>query len=220
VAIPLDEPELWRAVAGAAVAGGSLLVLHRPGSGATVLAGLVIAAALDGPGAAMVLACVAVPGALLSWRRSAPRPWTPTALSVVAAGALYACVPDTERALALLGAMTVAAAAAIVGRWSWDATATTLSVGAVVVVITDGEPRTSAVVGGVAIAVIHELAQWARPAKAGVAAACMAMAVCSRVAGRGDDTLRPAVVAAAAFILTAAVLAWEHRARRHDTTPR
>ena len=130
--------------------------------------------------------------------RRGARPWLAALLSLGAVLGVYACTPDTELARQAAGGVVGAAAVAIAGRWSWARAADAITVVLVYVVISDGRPRTSAIVGGLAIAAVHLVAQRQVPISPRVVAvAGGATLVCSRVAGVSDSTSTSIAVVAA-----------------------
>ena len=106
----------------------------------------------------------------------------------------------------MVGAGAAAIAAGAAWWWpSWLVTAALL-----VVAAHDGAPRASAVVGTVAIAVLHVLGQLhlragARPL-AVLLVVAVAMAVCSRVAGLAESAMPATVVAGVAVVAAAGAL--------------
>ena len=127
--------------------------------------------------------------------------------SWMAAAATYVCVPDTELALVVGGAVGVTGLAAIVLGWAWLGSGAVVSVALVWIAVTDGSPRASAVIGTLAVAAIHALLQVALPARARpwplLVIGSVAMVVSARVAGLGDGLLRPLAIAAAAVVVVA-----------------
>jgi hypothetical protein len=103
--------------------------------------------------------------------RDVERHWGPwwAPMAVVTCGALYSTVPDTERALALMGAVVGLCAVSVVVRVPLRLGATAWAFGAMVlfVAIDDGWERRSAVIGGAAtlgLFVIEPLARRLVPA--------------------------------------------------------
>ena len=156
---------------------------------------------------AVALARTAVGG---TGRRRAVR-WGPPILSVGAAFAAYVCVPDTERALWLLGAGAGAAAVALLLRLRWEPAALLVTIGLVWVAIEDGPPRTSALIGTLSIAVLHVVLQHrvhvvpaGGPVLSVLALATLALLLAARVAGRGGGWVRPFAEALLIVVATTA----------------
>lgn len=138
------------------------------------------------------------------------RPAAGVTLSLLAAGGAFACTPDTELALGVLGAVVGAGAAWVAFglAWWWPATVVTGSL--VVVAVTDGWSRASAVVGTLAVAVLHQggqaLLHRDAPAVVVLPIAAVGVAMCSRVAGLAD-TARAALAVAVPTLVVATVAA-------------
>ena len=179
-----------------------------------------VEAFFDGGYVARGIAIGAVLFLLLATALGAPRrgarPWLGALLSLGAVLGMYACTPDTELSRQAAGGVVGAAAVATAGRWSWARTADVITVVLVVVAISDGRPRTSAIVGGLAIAAVHHLAQrQVHLSPLVVALAGGATLVCSRVAGTAESTSTSiAVVAAVAVAAAGAVCLDRARASR------
>ena len=127
-------------------------------------------------------------------------------VSLLAAGGAYACTPDTELARMLTGAVVGAGAAAVAAGAAWWWPSWLVTAALLVVAAHDGAPRASAVIGTVAIALLHVIGQLhlragARPVVV-VPLVAVTMAVCSRVAGL-RATAGPAVVIAAVAVVAA-----------------
>jgi hypothetical protein len=211
----LEDGGFIRAVGVSLAVGAATVWIDRDrphGRGLTALA-VVAAGILAGsllPGVALL---VVAAGGVAHLR--SPRPpvasWDQVLLALAAAGAVYACLPDTELALAVLGAVTVAGAVALVRQVPWRAAAAGTTAALVAASLLDGSPRSSALVGGLGIAaclgVVSATDRHGLRRKAGVVViATGAMVVCSRVAGRGPDTIRPVVVTAACVALVVAAV--------------
>jgi hypothetical protein len=212
----LGAEELWTAAAGSLAMAIVLLAVPRTGPGHRVpwapvvlLAGLAAGTASGTThrwDVVLVAAGVAVVAALRA-RRSLP-PAPAAAASVLAAGALYACLPDTEVARVILGAVTVTGALAVALRRPWLVAAWTVTAALIAATLVDGRSRATAVVGGMAIALIHALVTLlprARPRWPAwdLAVVAVALGVCSRVAGRGADTARGVAIAGACILAVA-----------------
>jgi hypothetical protein len=131
-------------------------------------------------------------------------------VSLLAAGGAYACTPDTELARLLTGAVVGGGAAAVAAGLTWWWPSWLVSAALLVVAAVDGSARASAVVGTVAIAVLHAVGQLqlrggARPVVV-VPVVGVAIAVCSRVAGLADTAEAAALVALATVGATTVAL--------------
>jgi hypothetical protein len=131
-------------------------------------------------------------------------------VSLVAAGGAYACTPDTELARLLLGAVVGGGAAAIATGLSWWRPSWLVTGALLVVAALDGAPRASAVVGTVAIAVLHAAGQLRLRAGthpvAVVAVLAVAVALCSRVAGLADTAEAALLVAVPTVLVAGGIL--------------
>jgi len=208
----LGSAELWAGVAGGMVAAGLVIATGarlRPALGLAAAIGL---AALPVAAAPVFWTALLVAVALLV--RGERECDTAVVASWLAAASAYVCVPDTELALVVAGAVGVTGVAALVLGWPWRASGAVVSVALVWIAVTDGSPRASAVVGTLAVAAIHALLQVGLPGRARPAplllVGAVAMVVSARVAGLGDGVLRPVAIAAAAVV----VLAWLVLGRR------
>lgn len=157
----IESVELWAAVAAALVAANLLALTRqrRPGLAVAVAIGVASVAYGVGSGAVALLLVVMA----LAWPAT-DGSFTSILASVAAASAAYACVPDTERALVVLGAVVAVGAAALVWRWRWEGAAPVTSVALAWVAVTDGSARPSAVVGTLGVVAIHHLLQLRLPA--------------------------------------------------------
>ncbi len=157
------------------------------------------------------------------------------AASVLALFGAYVCTPDTELARAFLGAILAAAVVVLAAAGPWRAYAGCTTVFVVIAAVLDGRGRASAVVGTLATAVIHALAQAAlarsaegrdRPPRVAVgealrrwaplvilAVTAAAIGVTSRVAGLADSALTAAAVAVPTVAVVAVALMPVPRAR-------
>jgi hypothetical protein len=131
-------------------------------------------------------------------------------VSLLAAGGAYACTPDTELARSLTGAVVGGGAAVAAAGLPWWWPSMLVTAGLAVVAAHDGAPRASAVVGTVAIALLHVLGQvhlrrGSSPV-AVVAVLAVAIAVCSRVAGLADTAGAAALVAVPAVVVAVVAL--------------
>jgi hypothetical protein len=229
----LTSPELWEAVAvGAAATGAAAIALARAPQQSlrwldtgVLLAGTVMVALLL-RGHLSPFALVAV-GAGIAIARAGDLGRLPVgaaAVSMLCAAATYGCVPDTEAALTVLGATVGVGAVAEATRLKWGPAAAVVTTALAWVALVDGSPRTSALVGGLAIAAVHGvgvLALRSRPSLAwAVPFAVLVVAAawwCSRVAGLSDSGAAAAVLAfpALAGVVVAAV-----GVVRHASSPR
>jgi hypothetical protein len=127
-------------------------------------------------------------------------------VSLLAAVGAYACTPDTELARLLLGAVVGGGAAAVAAGLSWWWPSWLVNGALLVVAVVDGAPRASAVVGTVAVAVLHVAGQVHLRAGthpvAVVAVVAVAVALCSRVAGL-EGTAEAALLVAVPTVLVA-----------------
>jgi hypothetical protein len=201
----LGSPELWAGAAAALVGVGLVIVTRQ-----RIRLSLGLAVAVGG--AAFPLAdawwfWTVVLVAVALWVRDGDDSDPAVLASWAAAAAAYVCVPDTELALVLAGAVAAAGLGALMLGWSWRASGAVVSATLVWIAVTDGSPRASAVVGTLAVAVIHALLQRGLPARARpwprLVVGSVAMLVCARVAGLGDGVLRPLVIAGAVVALVA-----------------
>lgn len=130
----------------------------------------------------------------------------PVLLSLLAAGGAYACTPDTELARMLTGAVVGGGAVSVAAGLSWWWPSWLVSASLVVVAIHDGRPRASAVVGTLAIALLHVAGQLLLRAGGSPVAVlgvlAVAVAVCSRVAGLAASA-GPAILVAGVTVLVA-----------------
>ena len=203
VEIVLRSEYFRSAVAGAAAGLAIVLVPGRRLPAAVLAIGVAIGTAatgilgpLSGIGIAIAL--------VLAW--SAPdadrvRPVAPVAVSVLAAGGIYGCVPETERALVVLGALGVAGASALVLAWDWHRAAWFVTAALAWVGLVDGTDRTSALIGTAAILAIHVVGQRGARADRAIAVVAVCAAgifVASRTAGIADGIAFPLLVAGAA----------------------
>ena len=160
------------------------------------------------------------------------------AASVIALVGAYVCTPDTELARAFLGAIVAAGVVVLAAAGPWRAYAGCTTVFVVIAAVVDGRGRASAVVGTLATAVIHALAQAAlarsahgrdRPPRVAVgetlrqsaplvilAVTAAAFAVTSRVAGLADSALIATAVAVPTLIVVAIALMPAPRAHTDD----
>ena len=144
----------------------------------------------------------------------------PVLISMVAAASVYTCVPDTERALIVLGAIVGSGLCALRFHWPWGAATAVSTVALAWVAVVDGSARSSAVVGALGVVAIHQLLQMAMrddrvSARSALVLLGIGVATCAasaRLAGVGSGIARPVLEAAAAVTLTAAA-AWLLRAR-------
>ena len=131
-------------------------------------------------------------------------------VSLLAAGGAYACTPDTELARSSLGAVVGGGAAAIAAGLAWWWPSWLVTGALLVVAALDGAPRASAVVGTVAIAVLHAAGQLHLRAGthpvAVVAVLAVAVALCSRVAGLADTAEAALLVAVPTVLVAVGVL--------------
>jgi hypothetical protein len=214
-----------------------------------VVAGLAWVAAVAAPvdgGAVLALALAAavavVPADGLPAAQAVP---VAGVVGVLAAGGVFAVVPDTERALGVLGAVMVSTVAVRRLDRRWLAT---VAVCLAWVAFVDGAPRGSAVAGALGCAALPALlAVWpgrpppartwtwavmtaaavgarhaglrsAREPVALVVAAVVGSAVCARVAGLRSSTGEAAVLVA--LVVAAELAAVAVVRRRPGTTPR
>ena len=200
--------ELWAGVAGGMVAVGLVIATGGRLRLALVLAAAIGLAALPVAAAPVFWVAVMVAAALVVSER--PECTVAVVASGMAAAAAYVCVPDTELALVVGGAVGVSGVAAIVLGWSWLGAGTVVSVALVWIAVTDGSPRASAVIGTLAVAAIHALLQLGLPIRARpwplLVIGSGAMFVSARVAGLGDGLLRPLAIAAAAVMVVAVLV--------------
>jgi len=185
-----------------------------------VVVGLAWVAAVAAPapvgGAAVVALVLPAAAAVVLAGAAPPARMVPAAgaVGVVAALGVFAVVPDTERALALLGAVVVSAVAVRRLDRRWLAT---VALAAAWVAVVDGDPRGSAIAGGLGCAALPGLlAVWPDPPSSAhrrrwavVALALAGTALCSRVAGRRSSTLE----AVAMVVLVVATLAFVRQRR-------
>jgi hypothetical protein len=130
----------------------------------------------------------------------------PVVLAVGGAGALYACVPDTERARALLGATAACALVALAGRRRWRRCMVATAAAVAAIALIDGEPRSSALLAGLGIALILAFGRFGAGPRSVERAAIglVAMAALSRVIGLTTATDWPALAATAVTAVTVA----------------
>jgi hypothetical protein len=176
---------------------------------------------LDGEGPLAIAVLVAVveharPRAVgETWPR--PRVLAMATVSVAAVGGVYACVPDTERALFLLAAAVVAATLAVLAGRAWLGAAWALTLAMAWVGVTDGPERDTAVVGVVALIVLHVLAVEAlrRGVRSPVGITAVTGGACllaSRVAGISSRMSVAVPVAVAAVVVLLVTIAVAGRA--------
>lgn len=152
-------------------------------------------------------------GALLHLRTPPVRrrPVVAVLLTIDAALWLYSCTPDTEWARRIVGLATGAGVVAVVARRSWRWPAAVATVLLAYAALVDGAPRDSAVVGGLAVATVHAVAQRRvdhtelGPVRQVLllAAVTVGGAACAREAGLGPGTLRPVLEAGVAVVAVA-----------------
>ena len=129
-------------------------------------------------------------------------------LLVISAAGVYVTTPDTERALQYGVIMVVLALVSLFVPAAWQADLAAPALLCLAwVAATDGEPRSSAVVGALGCAAALPMLRWTftQPAVVVVAHA-VAVLVAARVAGRQDDVLVSVVVVAIDWAVLAGVL--------------
>jgi len=168
--------------------------------------------------AVVVAAAVLGPFAVVGARRD---PRLVAVLFAIAGVGIYACVPDTEHAKALLGALLAAALVAVDRRLP-----ATLGVGALTGLVVwtvafDGHGRPGSVVGGLAclgVIVLLPLAGWGwrgrGPAGVAIGVQVVVVAYESRVAGFEQTAAMAGLLALPVLVLAWGVLAFVVRQRR------
>jgi hypothetical protein len=147
----------------------------------------------------------------------------PIGVSVVALAGAYVCTPDTEMARLFLGGVVGAGVVSVAVAMPWRVQADAATALVVLIALFDGWGRGSAVVGTLATAVVHGVAQAAlqrnrRPRYVPVTrapgvqvlvlvVAGIATAVTSRVAGLADSVSVALAISAVAVGAAALVLA-------------
>jgi hypothetical protein len=152
----LGSRELWRSAAATPVLVGAMALRGRPRVGLAIAASVVVVShtfqLVSLPWAALLAGV-----ALVVDRGSTV--WGRPLLSGVAAFGVYVCVPDTERALVVLGAVATAGAIALIARWPWADASAVVTAALLWIVVVDGPVRDSALVGSATIVVLHQLGQ-------------------------------------------------------------
>ena len=131
-------------------------------------------------------------------------------VSLLAAGGAYACTPDTELARLLVGAVVGGGSAAVAAGLAWWWPSWLVTGALLVVAVVDGAPRASAVVGTLAIAVVHLAGQLHLRAGthpvAVVAVVAVAVTLCSRVAGLAGTAEAALLVAVPTVLVAGGIL--------------
>lgn len=174
---------------------------------AHIALGLAVAAGGMSATADAILPGVALAAAGAALHHDGPRVGRTTIgtvlIAVAGVGSLYACVPDTERARALLGATAAGALVVVVDRGRWRRSLVGVSAAVAVIAVLDGSPRHSSQLAGVGIAVLLATGHFGAAARLlpRLVVGLGVLALLSRVVGLSTSPTWPPLAAIAAATL-------------------
>ncbi|MEO7572243.1 MAG: hypothetical protein ABIX10_07390 [Acidimicrobiales bacterium] len=220
----LTSRALWTSLASASVAAmGAVLVGLRWALPRDRVPGLVLAAGAVGSvsSGGWALVAVVLVVSQLGSRPGSVRSLAAPVISVGAVGALYACVPDTEHALVVVGGLVAAVGVALGLQAPWGPTGRAVTASLVLVTWTDGSTRPSALIAGAGIAVVHAVAPSVRPGVSTIVIAVAGMLVLSRGVGLLDGLRVPLVlgISGTALLVLAILVSGRSPAQEQSSAP-